>query len=251
MSNQSVELIAAFSKYISELENISQKHLAILRENGEECTEMEIQLNFEWLAEKYKKLWFENKEVEDYLRERLPEITFFSPVEFEWLVQGVLWFIEDRYYGTTPATNDGGIDLFHQESVSSDFSLDLIYKTVVQCKLYRGYVPVNEIRDFFGVMTSKVATGIFITTGKFTNQANIFIPEANNSPHSNKLYCLDKQQFEKILSVAQDIRSVFQEAVEQEDDLTAGQISEINKLKHMGKKILYAKNEMMFQKSLF
>lgn len=36
-----------------------------------------------------------------------------------------------------------------------------------QCKRYKGSVPVSDIRDFRGLLTTDVEKAIFITTGSF------------------------------------------------------------------------------------
>ncbi|WP_081699838.1 restriction endonuclease [Candidatus Symbiobacter mobilis] len=58
-------------------------------------------------------------------------------------------------------SHDEGIDLIVTEYYKTDIVLVSI-TSIVQCKLYRDQAPVSDIRDFFGVMVSRTATGYFL-----------------------------------------------------------------------------------------
>lgn len=52
------------------------------------------------------------------------------------------------------------------------FKLNLISTRVyIQCKRYKDKVGVDDIRKFQGVMGGRGGSGLFITTGTFTEQA--------------------------------------------------------------------------------
>lgn len=45
------------------------------------------------------------------------------------------------------------------------------YKFIFQAKRYKGAVSASQIRDFRGAMSGRTEEGIFITTGRFTQDA--------------------------------------------------------------------------------
>lgn len=65
---------------------------------------------------------------------------------------------------------DGGVDIRVTKSGVVDF------KGIVQCKAWNSYkVGVKPVRELFGVMAAeKASTGMFITSGDFTTEAEDF-----------------------------------------------------------------------------
>jgi predicted helicase len=176
----------------------------------------------------------------------------FGPIDFETLVQAVLSLIEDKHYQRTPASKDGGVDLFFEEKMDlEDWDFSALIRTVVQCKLYRGYVSISDIRDFFGVMSAQTATGLFITTGKITSAAESFIGIANSSPHSNRFHGIAHSQWNRVLSLAERI---YEQLHQVDDDLENAELlaiaDSVEALKSDGKAILYARRDSPSQGQL-
>ena len=72
----------------------------------------------------------------------------------------------------TPATNDGGIDIYMRDEQNNLIA--------VQCKRYTNPVGIGEIRDFYGALTkNKISKGIFVCSGGFTSGAAKFCSEVN------------------------------------------------------------------------
>ena len=66
----------------------------------------------------------------------------------------------------TGRSGDGGID------GSGVLRVNLIsFHVRFQCKRYTGSVGASEIRDFRGAMVGRADKGLFITTGRFTQDA--------------------------------------------------------------------------------
>ena len=93
-----------------------------------------------------------------------------SPTEFEEAMCGLF-----RGWGysvsVTQQSYDGGIDLDgYRLGIGGG-------RVVVQCKRYKGTVPVSEIRDLFGVVSSdnNIEAGFLVTTGKFSKNAREFV----------------------------------------------------------------------------
>ena len=99
-------------------------------------------------------------------------------------------------YGTSgegsPQSRDGGIDgIVHEDRLG----FGNIY---IQAKHYQRdkSVGVAEVRDFAGALASKsAAKGLFITTGKFSEDARNFV---NNFPAS-KIVLVDGQQLAQLM----------------------------------------------------
>ncbi|MEN3158532.1 restriction endonuclease [Alkalimonas sp. NCh-2] len=92
--------------------------------------------------------------------------------EFEMLVGQ--YFQEKGYrVHETGGAADGGVDL---RLTASDYNTYL-----VQCKHWKaGKVPVNVVRELFGVMTAENAQGGFVvTSGQFTAEAQNFADKTN------------------------------------------------------------------------
>ncbi len=88
--------------------------------------------------------------------------------DFEFLLSE--WFKKQGY--STELTGGGGADGGIDIKLHKDNQLYL-----VQCKHYKAWkVPVNVVRELYGVMTAEKATGGFIvTSGRFTNEAYAFV----------------------------------------------------------------------------
>lgn len=88
--------------------------------------------------------------------------------DFEFLLSE--WFKKQGY--STELTGGGGADGGIDIKLYKDNQLYL-----VQCKHYKAWkVPVNVVRELYGVMTAEKAVGGFIvTSGRFTNEAYAFI----------------------------------------------------------------------------
>lgn len=156
---------------------------------------------FRWLHEKFLALWYKKTAFDDFLTRTRPQYGLFSPTDFEELVQSVMYLLLGKYYETTKNSHDEGIDLIITEQFithGAEFSAT----SIVQCKLYRDPVPVSEVRDFFGVMVSRTATGYFFTTSLLSNQAvSKFLPMANASSMANKLHIVTKENIWQLFNI--------------------------------------------------
>lgn len=159
---------------------------------------------FNYLSEKFRCFWFDEEELEMIVRRNRPHYDLFSPDDFEMLTRFLLYLIEGRNYQMTQGSHDKGIDLAYEKKL--DFvGGSGVFRNVVQCKLYRGSVSVVDIRDFFGVLTARVAEGYFFTTGQLTNAGLQFINMANQSSYANKFYFVGKKQFIQLLDMGSAI----------------------------------------------
>ncbi len=94
---------------------------------------------------------------------RVEELYSLSPREFEEYTQQLLIYMGYENVILTPYVNDKGVDLFCERNGQ---------KIAVQCKKYKGTVGSPEIISFLGAMSNaQVDSGIFITTGMFTFEA--------------------------------------------------------------------------------
>lgn len=89
-----------------------------------------------------------------------------SPDAFERLCQRVLRESGFAKVEVTGRSGDGGID----GSGVLRFNL-LSFHVRFQCKRYSGSVGAGEIRDFRGAMVGRADKGLFLTTGRFTKDA--------------------------------------------------------------------------------
>ena len=90
-----------------------------------------------------------------------------DPFAFERLTQRLLRECGFSQVEVTKKSGDGGIDGFGKLMINGLFS----FKVAFQCKRYRGIVPVSDIRDFRGSLTTDVEKALFITTGSFSQPA--------------------------------------------------------------------------------
>ncbi len=89
-----------------------------------------------------------------------------EPAAFERLCQRVLRESGFAKVEVTGRSGDGGID------GSGVLRVNLIsFHVRFQCKRYTGSVGASEIRDFRGAMVGRADKGLFITTGRFTQDA--------------------------------------------------------------------------------
>lgn len=87
-----------------------------------------------------------------------------EPFAFERLIQRLLRECGFSQVEVTKKVGDGGIDGFGKLMINGLFS----FKVAFQCKRYSGIVPVSDIRDFRGSLTTDVEKALFITTGSFS-----------------------------------------------------------------------------------
>ena len=92
-----------------------------------------------------------------------------SPTDFE---EYVCTLFERLGYSlsVTKKSHDGGIDLDgYRIGIGGG-------RVVVQCKRYKGTVPVRDIRDLFGVVSSdnNIEAGFLVTTGRFSRDGREF-----------------------------------------------------------------------------
>ncbi len=111
---------------------------------------------------------FEDEETEwrGHLLKTLLEM---SPDAFERLCQLLLresGFIEVEVTGRP---NDGGIDGRGIIRLGGLIGFPVLF----QCKRYTSNVPVSVIRDFRGAMQGRADKGLIITTGNFTQEAQL------------------------------------------------------------------------------
>ena len=90
-----------------------------------------------------------------------------SPTEFEEAILDLFYWWKGYLLHTTPASNDGGIDLDGFRQYGSQG------RVMIQCKRYIGTVSVGQAREFGGAVASggNVAESYIVTTGKFSNKA--------------------------------------------------------------------------------
>lgn len=89
-----------------------------------------------------------------------------EPAAFERLCQRVLRESGFTKVEVTGRTGDGGIDGAGVLRVNL-----LSFHVRFQCKRYAGSVGAREIRDFRGAMVGRADKGLFMTTGRFTKEA--------------------------------------------------------------------------------
>lgn len=109
-----------------------------------------------------------NKENNDqeWQEELLGIIRNIQPGAFERLCQRVLRESGFAKVEVTGRSGDGGIDgvgVLQVELIS--------FHVCFQCKRYTGSVSSREIRDFRGALSGRAEKGLFITTGRFTRDA--------------------------------------------------------------------------------
>ena len=121
--------------------------------------------------------------------------------EFEMLVGEAFRLQGYRVTETGGGGADGGIDLVLSKGAE---------KFLVQCKQWKAYkVGVDVVRELYGVMAAKGATGGFVvTSGRFTDDASKFAAGRNvRLIDGSKLFALIKQAKQSTRMVDQQIGS--------------------------------------------
>ena len=90
-----------------------------------------------------------------------------NPYAFERLSKRLIQECGFTHVVVTKKSGDGGIDGYGKIKINGVFSINIAF----QCKRYSGSVPTSDIRDFRGSLTTDIEKGIFITTGKFSSEA--------------------------------------------------------------------------------
>lgn len=110
-----------------------------------------------------------------------------NPYAFERLTQRLLRECGFSQVKVTRKSNDGGIDGFGRFMINGIFS----FKVAFQCKRYSGSVPVSDIRDFRGSLTTDIEKALFITTGYFPNS----VKEEAMTPGKIQIDLIDGDEF--------------------------------------------------------
>ncbi len=103
---------------------------------------------------------------QDWQEELLGIIRGIQPDAFEHLCQRVLRESGFIKVEVTGRSGDGGIDGVGVLQVNL-----ISFHVCFQCKRYTGSVSSREIRDFRGALSGRAEKGLFITTGRFTRDA--------------------------------------------------------------------------------
>lgn len=103
---------------------------------------------------------------QEWQEELLSIIRGIRPDAFEHLCQRVLRESGFVKVEVTGRSGDGGIDGVGVLQVKL-----ISFHVCFQCKRYTGSVRAHEVRDFRGAMTGRADKGLFITTGRFTRDA--------------------------------------------------------------------------------
>lgn len=112
----------------------------------------------------------ESKDIEEdqaHRIELLEILKSLSPDAFERLCQRLLRASGFSKVVVTGKAGDGGIDGEGILEINPLVSLKVIF----QAKRYKGAVSASQVRDFRGAMQGRAEKGIFITTGRFTQEA--------------------------------------------------------------------------------
>jgi len=114
---------------------------------------------------------------EKWINDLLDELKNISPVGFEELCALVLRENGFEDVDTTSYVNDKGIDGYGLLRINL-----ISFKVGFQCKKYDGSVSSPEIRNFRGSLKSSDDRGLFITTGRFTNDAKEEAKDSSKQP---------------------------------------------------------------------
>jgi hypothetical protein len=162
---------------------------------------------FRWLRTKFRHFWTNGAAQEAALLQLRPNSINFGPLDFERLVQAILGLVEGRSFRETSTSHDEGVDLVNHQRL--DLNIEAWATTIVQCKLYRGFVPVTDLRDFFGVMVARTATGLFFTTGNITPQGRRFLPQANTSSMANRFHLIAERELNELLNICDNLAEMI------------------------------------------
>ena len=103
---------------------------------------------------------------QEWQEELLGIIRGIRPDAFEHLYQRILRESGFVKVEVTGRSGDGGIDGVGVLQVNL-----ISFHVCFQCKRYTGSVSLREIRDFRGALSGRAEKGLFITTGRFTRDA--------------------------------------------------------------------------------
>ena len=106
-------------------------------------------------------------EIQPHKEELMSILQALPPDGFERLCQRLLRASGFSKVVVTGKSGDGGIDGEGILEINPLVSLKVIF----QAKRYKGAVSSSQIRDFRGAMQGRAEKGIFITTGRFTQEA--------------------------------------------------------------------------------
>jgi hypothetical protein len=185
--------------------------------------EMSLIYKLYYLRQKLHSFWLEDN-LQALVRKHRPLWEFFTPTDFEQLVQVLLYFVEGTAYELTKSSHDRGIDLICESRVGYESGFNGISRRVVQCKLVRRSVSVADIRDFFGVVTANVAEGYFFTTGTLSPAGADFIHSANLSPYANRLHFIGGEKFQHLLGLSFEIAEIWDDYWCSSDEEEASEI---------------------------
>lgn len=120
----------------------------------------------------------EDQDIEKWKDDLLDMIKKMSPTDFERLCQRILreaGFIQVKVTGKS---GDGGIDGVGMIKIAGFLS----FRVIFQSKRYVGNVTSQQIREFKGTMAGRADKGLFITTGRFTRDAQEEANRAGSPP---------------------------------------------------------------------
>lgn len=113
---------------------------------------------------------YQETEISDDYRSQVLELLYnLSPAAFERLCQRLLRESGFEQVVVTGRTGDGGIDGHGVLQLNAFVS----FRVLFQCKRYRQTVGSGAIRDFRGAMTGRTDKGIVLTTGTFSQAAQL------------------------------------------------------------------------------
>lgn len=146
-----------------------EKVYQIFKEVQEGLTKSTIKKEKPARDQKQIKEEFENEEVEDesHSTTLLNLLKNLSPGGFEKICKRLLIEIGLENVQITGSPNDQGIDGTGIIKINEIINFTIIF----QCKRYKETVSPSYIRDFRGTMQGRADKGIFITTGRFTQES--------------------------------------------------------------------------------
>lgn len=207
-----------FFELVSETKQIYEKALKSgSKSDIEDALEDFMLVQYQYMRSKFDSFWYEDINLENIVRDYAPSVNIFGALDFELLIQSLLYILQSKHYKITSISHDGGVDLKFREPFYFGSDVVGFGNYYAQCKLYRGNVPVSHVRDFFGVITNEAAEGYFFTTGVISSSGKRFIESANKSPYSNKLYFADKENLRLLFSMADEVIDTIKKLVETND----------------------------------
>ena len=180
-------LTPEYKKYFSKTESSYDFYIKVRKQFGKIGEKKKIsECEAEIIEEMNDETSFKSK-----LLEKLMSI---SPKGFERLCQRLLRESGFSQVKVTGKSGDGGIDGYGV----LETNLLLSSKVFFQAKRYKDSVSSDKIRDFKGALDGRTTKGIFITTGRFTKDAQ----EEANREGSTKIDLIDGERlielFEKL-----------------------------------------------------